>query len=121
MRMVKSFFIAAAVLLVSQMSAVAEEKFGIKVYTNAKYDASLSQSVSESMSITAVCYRTGDSVIKVTEYYKKQPGMTYMGGNAEGAMFQKGEIDVTIQNPWMDIKTGAMMKDTLITIVRKTG
>jgi hypothetical protein len=28
-------------------------------------------------------------------------------------------VDVTVQNPWMNMKTGAMMKDTLISIVKQ--
>jgi hypothetical protein len=41
-----------------------------------------------------------------------------MGGDKENAMFKKGNVDITIQNPWMDMKSGKMMKDTLITIVK---
>lgn len=41
-----------------------------------------------------------------------------MGGNEEGAMFKKGDIDITIQNPWIDMKTGNIMKVTLISIVK---
>jgi len=36
----------------------------------------------------------------------------------EGALFKKGKINVTLQSPWMNMKTGAMMKDTLISIVQ---
>jgi hypothetical protein len=39
---------------------------------------------------------------------------------AEAGFFQRGKVDVTLQTPWMDLKTGAMMKDTLITIVKNT-
>jgi hypothetical protein len=42
-----------------------------------------------------------------------------MGESKEGAMFKKGNIDITIQNPWMDMKSGRMMKDTLISIVKQ--
>lgn len=97
----------------------AEEKFGVKVYDGAKYDTSTSKTVSESMSVNAACYRTNDSVAKVVEFYKKQPGLESMGGSTEGAMFKKGNIDITIQNPWMDMKSGKMMKDTLISIVKQ--
>jgi len=34
-------------------------------------------------------------------------------------MFKKGQIIVTIQNPWMDRKTGKTIKDTLISIVKQ--
>jgi hypothetical protein len=108
----------AVLLFTVVVSAGAEEKFGIKVYDGAKYDASISKSVSESMSVNAACYQTNDSVAKVAAFYKKQPGLELMGEDKEGAMFKKGDIDVTIQNPWMDMKSGKMMKDTLLSIVK---
>lgn len=107
-----------ALLLVSVIAAGAEEKFGVKVYDGAKYDDATSKFVYESMSTKASCYRTNDSVAKVVEFYKKQPGLELMGGDKENAMFKKGDVDITIQNPWMDMKTGKMMKDTLISIVK---
>jgi len=100
------------------ITARAEEKFGLEVYDGGKYDASTSKTVSESMSINASCYRTNDNIAKVIEFYRKQPGLEFMGGSQEGAMLKKGNIDITIQNPWMDMQSGRMMKDTLITIVK---
>jgi hypothetical protein len=100
------------------ITARAEETFGVKVYDGAKYDTSTSKIVSESMSINASCYRTNDNVAKVTEFYSKQPDLEFMGGSQEGAMFKKGTVDITIQNPWMDMQSGRMNKDTLITIVK---
>ena len=110
--------IIVAVLLAFAVSAGAEEKFGIKVYDGAKYDASTSKSVSDGMQINASCYRTNDSVAKVAAFYKKQSGLDHMGGDAQGEMFKKGDVDITIQNPWMDMKSGKMNKDTLISIVK---
>jgi len=107
-----------ALLFAGIITAGAEEKFGVKVYDGAKFDASTSKTVSESMSINAACYRTNDGVAKVVEFYKKQPGLESMGESKEGAMFKKGNIDITIQNPWIDMKSGKMMKDTLISIVK---
>jgi hypothetical protein len=108
----------AVLLLTGFITAGAEEKFGFEIYHGAKYDASTSQTVSESMSINASCYRTNDDVAKVIEFYRKQAGLEFMGGSQEGGMFKKGNIDITIQNPWMDMHSGRMMKDTLITIVK---
>jgi hypothetical protein len=105
-------------ILVSFTPVHAEELHGIQVYGGAKYDGAASKTVSEAMSIQAACYLTNDSVAKVIEFYKKQPGLEFMGGNEEGAMFKKGDIDITIQNPWMDLKTGKIMKVTLISIVK---
>jgi hypothetical protein len=114
----KMMMVIAALLLVSVMNANAEEKFGVEVYSGAKYDTATSENVSESFSINASCYRTNDSVGKVVEFYKKQSGLEFMGGGEESAMFKKGDVDITIQNPWMNMKSGEMMKDTLISIVK---
>ena len=103
----------------SVITAVAEEKFGVKVYRGAKYDAAVSKNVSETLSINAACYRTNDSVAKVAEFYKKQPSMKYTGGEKVSAGFSNGVVDVTIQNPWINMITGKMMTDTLITIVKQ--
>lgn len=65
----------------------------------------------------SAAYRTGDKIEKVMAFYKKQPGMNFVGGEQEGGMFRKGNVDVTVQSPWMDTKTGKMEKDTLISIV----
>jgi len=109
---------AVVLLLAGIITAGTEEKFGVKVYDGAKYDASTSKTVSETMSVDASCYVTNDGVAKVVEFYKKQPGFELMGDSKEGAMFKKGKIDITIQNPWMDMKTGNMVKSTLISIVK---
>lgn len=111
--------LVVVLLLLGVTKAGAEEMFGVEVYGGAEYDAATSKKVSESLSINTACYRTNDSVAKVAEFYKKQPGMEYMGGAEESAWFSSGNIDVTIQNPWMDLATGEMMNDTLISIVKK--
>ncbi len=99
-------------------AAGAEEKFGVTVHAGAKYDAATSKALTDAMHINGACYRTKDSVAKVVEFYRKQPGLTFMGGDKESAMFKKGKVDITIQNPWMDMKTGKMNTDTLISIVQ---
>lgn len=111
--------LVTVLLLLSVITAGAEEKFGVKVYGGAKYDAATSKNVSETLSINAACYRTNDSVAKVAEFYKKQPGMKYTGGEKVGAGFSNGAVNVTIQNPWMNMINGKMMTDTLITIVKQ--
>jgi hypothetical protein len=111
--------LVAALFLLSVITAGAEEKFGVKVYGGAKYDTATTKDLSESFSINTACYRTNDSVAKVAEFYKKQPGMKYTGGEKVSAAFSNGNVDVTIQNPWMHMKTGKMMTDTLITIVKQ--
>jgi hypothetical protein len=97
----------------------AEEKYGIIVYTGAKYDSGASDFLKQ-ISPKSAAYRTGDSVGKVVDFYKKQAGFKLVGDPAkEGAMFRKGNMDVTIQSPYMDTKTGNMMKGTLISIVTR--
>ncbi len=108
----------AVFLFAGIVTAGAGEKFGVKVYDGAKYDASTSKAVSEAMSINAACYRTNDSVVKVAEFYKKQPGLKSLTESQQGAMFKKGNnIDITVQSPWMEMKSGKMSNDTLISIV----
>jgi hypothetical protein len=97
--------------------AGAEEKFGVGVYPGAKYDSGVTDFLKQ-ISVDSAAYRTGDKVEKVMDYYKKIPGCTLLGGTKEGGMFRKGKTDVTIQNPWMDTKSGKMMNDTLISIVK---
>lgn len=118
MHSTKIIMLIVALLLIGVITAGAEEKFGIKVYDGAKLDAATSKFVSDSMSVNASCYRTNDSAAKVVEFYKKQPGLELMGEDKENAMLKKGDVDITIQNPWMDTKTGKMIKDTLISIVK---
>ncbi len=117
---VQSFPAAAcAVALLLAGEARGEEKHGVPVYPGAKYDATTTGAVREAMNIDAACYRTDDDVAKVTAFYKKQPGLKFIGGDAEGSMLKKGTVDVTVQRPWMDMKTGKMNKDTLISIVKQ--
>jgi hypothetical protein len=99
--------------------AKAEEKYGIIVYTGAKYDSGASEFLKQ-MSLKSAAYRTSDGVDKVIDFYKKQSGFNLVGEpTKEGAMFSKGNIDITIQSPYMDTRTGKMMKDTLISIVMR--
>ena len=111
--------IAALAILATVGSAIAEERLGVTVYPGAKYDAGTSNAVKEMMQGEAACFSTADSVAKVAAFYRKQ-GLEPVGdATQEGAMFRKGPVDVTIQSPWMNMKSGAMMKDTLVSIVRQ--
>ncbi len=98
------------------VAAWAEDKFGVAVYPGAKFDAATTKAVKEALSTEIACYRTGDGVARVAEFYKKQPGLKFMAADKESAAFQKGSGMVTIQNPWMDMKTGKLNRDTLISI-----
>lgn len=112
-------------------------KAGIAVYPGAKADAAASKMLRESMGLTATAYRTGDDVAKVSAFYEKQ-GAAFSkmpGADKEQAGFSAGCKDefnpymkknmkkcgyqVTIQNPWMDLRTGQLVRDTLISIVKQ--
>lgn len=100
--------------------AAAQESFGVKVYGGAKYDEVTSQAVKNMMKAEAFCYRTNDSVEKVTEFYKTQPGLKLVLADKTSAVFRKeGGIGITLQNPWVDMKTGKEIADTLISIFKK--
>jgi hypothetical protein len=119
---IKFTFVGALLALCVAVSS-AEEKFGVKVYEGAQLSKETSEQVSEAFSVEAFCYRTKDSLDKVVEFYKKEPGLEFMGAGGEtarqGAMFKKGDVNITIQNPWMDMKSGQLTKDTLITIAKE--
>ena len=46
-------------------------------------------------------------------------GIAERGADAVGYAYRRGEGTVTIQNPWMDMDTGKLNNDTLISIVKK--
>ena len=116
--MKRAGWIFAVFLVLTASLASAEEKFGVPVYPGAKYDEATSKALKESMGFNGACYRTNDPLAKAAEFYRKQ-GLESVGEvTREGALFKKGKINVTLQSPWMNMKTGAMMKDTLISIVQ---
>ena len=100
--------------------AGAEEKFGVVVYPDATYDSEISEFLKQ-MSPKAAAYRTSHSLEKVVAFYQEQAGYKPVGGPTnESALFRKGNLDIAIQSPYMDTKTGKMMKDTLISIVAQS-
>ena len=116
--MKRGIVIAMAVLALAVGVAVAEEKFGVPVYPGAKFDAETSKAVRDMMQMKVACYRTVDPVAKVAVFYQKQDLSSMGDVTKEGVFFKKRKIDITIQSPWMHMKTGAIMKDTLISIVQ---
>lgn len=95
-----------------------EQKYGVAVYDGAKYDDETSQFLITQMKVDAACYRTAATPAQVNEFYKKQPGIAEVQTNNTGGMFKKGTVNITVQSPWMNMKTGQHMKDTLISIVK---
>jgi hypothetical protein len=98
--------------------ANAETQFGVTVYPGAKADAAVTRSLREQLKVNGFAYRTSDGLSKVVEFYRKQPLEEAPGTNPKGAGFMGKGLMVTIQNPWMDMTTGKLVNDTLISIVK---
>ena len=114
--MKKAIAVAAFALLSG--TAIADAQFGIETYPGAKEDTEVAQQLKKSMNLTAKTYRTGDSVTKVTEFYRKQKSLTEGPASSDkGSMFTGKGATLTVQNPWMDMKSGKINNDTLISIV----
>jgi hypothetical protein len=109
-------WIAIALLWAAQASA--ESQFGVTVYPGAKADQGVTRDLKEKLGANGFAYRTTDGVAKVAEFYRKQPSLKELGGDKESAAFSSGPVMVTVQSPWMDMATGKMVKDTLISIVK---
>ena len=111
--------IIAAGLLFCAAQAAAESRFGVEVYPAAKADAAVTKSLETKLKLkNAAAYRTSDSVAKVCEFYRKQGLKEGPATSAQGAMFTGPGVNVTIQNPWMDMDSGKKNTDTLISIVK---
>ena len=112
-----------AILVIGLVAVVAaaqeiQDVFGVPVYPGAKLDETTTKFLTEDMGMEAKAFRTADPVAKVAAFYKAK-GLTEIMVGDEGAMYKKGDtVDVTIQNPWQNMKTGGMEKDTLISIVK---
>lgn len=120
--MLKRMNIAVVVCLLCVGLAAAEEKLGVPVYPGAKYDEVRSRLSKFSATVEAAAYRTDDSLLKVVEFYRKQ-GLLFIrtgGDPKESARFKDTgkNVDVAVQSPWKDPRTGALMKDTLIMILK---
>jgi len=109
-----------AMMFSPMVSFHAEEIFGIQVYPGAKFDSDTTQFLKDSLHLNAAAYRTTDSIAKVTTFYKGQKQLALVLEKKGKAMFMKGsyELTVEIQNPWMNMKTGQQMTDTLISIAK---
>ena len=117
MRIVRNTFLLTLTLLFTLMLASAEERFGVKVYDGAKFDAETSAFVAQ-MGGQAACYRSADGLAKVLAFYTKLPGSSLIHTGAKGAYFKVNGVNVTVQSPWLNMKTGVHNTDTLISIVK---
>ena len=117
MRTVRSTFLMLFVVGSGLVPGAAEDKFGVPVYAAAKYDADTSAFVTK-MGGQAACYRSPDSLAKVIGYYAKLPGVTVIHTGEKGAMFKLKGTTITLQSPWMDMKSRTRQSDTLVSIVK---
>jgi len=99
------------------------EHFGIQVYKGARLDPEEMAFIKKSMGADGYFYRTGDSVEKVTAFYRKHPGLTSLGDDKNGGRFIKDEgghtIYIVIDNPWQPSKGGEVNTDTKILIMKE--
>jgi hypothetical protein len=66
---------------------LAGEPHGIKVYKGAVLDKEETTFGREIAGADIYCYRTKDSIANVIAYYKRHPGLIYMGGDVTHAIF----------------------------------
>ncbi len=96
--------IAVAVTVLAGGLVLAAEDLGVKIYPGAKKDEQWSRVQTELMKSmgggSGVCYRTGDNVAKVAEFYQKDGFKLSVGQvTPDGAMLQKGDkLSMTIKN-----------------------
>lgn len=101
------------------LPAGAQEVLGLPVYPGAKPQPETTTFLQKNMGMNGAAYHSPDSLAKVVAFYKNQDGLKTMLADAESAMFRSPQgVDVTIQNPWMNMSTGKMVHDTLISIVK---
>ncbi len=121
--MLKRTGIAVFVFMLCLSSALAEEQLGVAVYPGAKFDQARTKLLKASLSVEGAAYRTSDDIASVTEFYRKQGLLFLKAGSPskESARFKKTDtdVDVVVQNPGKDPKTGAAMTGTLILIFKK--
>ena len=117
MRTVRSTLLLTLTLFFTLMLASAEDKWGVKVYDGAKFDPDTTAFVAH-MGGQAACYRSSDSLAKLIAFYSKLPGVSVIHTGDKGAMFKLNGVTITLQSPWMDMKTHAHNTDTLISIVK---
>jgi hypothetical protein len=118
MRLGRKTFLLLSILFCSLALAQAEDKFGVKVYDGAKYDADSTAIMAQIYVHGAACYRSSDALQKVIDFYSKLPGVTVVHTSDKWATFKLNGVTITLQNPWLDMKTGKHNTDTLISIVK---
>ena len=120
--MVTRMSIAAVAFLLCASFAVAGEQLGVVVYPGAEYDRAMTMVLKKTPGVEGAAYRTDAAMADVMAFYRKQGLILLRLGDAgnERARFKKADtgVDVIVQNPWKDPRTGATMKGTLIMIIQ---
>ena len=100
--------------------AAAEQQFGVEVYPGAKPSPEVKEFLTKGLKMQGEAYVTADSVEKVTAFYAKQPGLKQNpGADKTQSGFTGNKVMVTVQNPWMETKSGKKMDSTLVSIVKQ--
>ena len=115
----KSIIAIGLATLFLSAPAAADSQLGVNVYPGAKPAAEVAAQLKEAMKITAHTYRTTDSLEKVAQFYRAQKLKQMPGADKEQVGFTGPGVHVTVQNPWMDMKSGKLNNDTLISIVKR--
>ncbi len=108
--------------LILVSAAPAEQRLGIAVYPGAVYDPVRTKLLANNPTMEGAAFRTADDIEKVRDFYRKQGLVLLKFGSTsnERVRFKNMETDtdVVIQQPWQDPQSKAIMKDTLILILR---
>jgi hypothetical protein len=116
--------IALLTVLCAVIAVQAQECHGIQVYPGAVVDTTVTNFLKKNAGTDGNCYLTNDSLDKVTTFYQKQPGLTYVASDKSNALFVKEAGDgytvyVKIVNPWLSPKTGEAIRSTEILILKE--
>ena len=118
------FSLATLITIFASFASVhPAEHHGIQIYGEARLDKEETNFLREKAGADGYCYRTGDSVEKVTVFYQKHPGLTSPGSDKNGGMFVREEngptVYIKVQSPWQPAKGGPMKEDTFIGITKE--
>lgn len=104
---------------ISTAAAAAEAPFGVEVYPGARPAPEVAESLKAmNPQFEAKTYRTADAPAKVAAFYGKRL-KAGQGNTDKSGMFTAPGVMVTVQSPWLDMKTSKAQNDTLITIAKQ--
>ncbi len=114
----RTHLLMTAVALVMTLTAsYAQQPSVAAVYPGAAKNDGATELLKQ-MGLEGTAYTSSDPLTKVVAFYKGQKDLNATSVDDTGALFEGKDVNVTIQNPWMDGKTGQLTKSTLISIVK---